>query len=624
MPPSLYLLTAALSITIAIVAFVFNNSIRQPRIGTSIGQKHYFVDANSWSINTKEESLLNAAKNLSTTFSQSSKDEALSIFLEASAAATQTSIGRLKVYFKEQMFWSLQKYLGWSRTDASGFLSKASLYVASENQFQELLTPSIRRKTVSLLDIGSGTGTETSKVRNVLGIPSKDVTCLENSESMHKKLSFYGFQVSNSFDDLSTTKKFSHASLLNVLDRCNAPHELLQSTIHALENNGILLIATVIPFSGRVYVGKRGTRWGRVHSRKPSSPFDVRKVPTGIEATFERRLTMFLEAIQRHHPRLQLLKWTKLPYVSSGDTHYTHYTIDMALLVFQKQEPGIASSSANSVVVPLPKKCLNKGSDTIFNWLATTMVDHSKNGNWGNVLDAGAGFNSMCWLLRQEYDTITAVTATTEGRYGSSDLTQSLSNHKNQVKIVLGNWQQNDFFSKSKQFDVVVADYLLGATERHWSFGADAMMDRLLERLLPGGYLLLVGLEPYETTLNRDIRDDRIVLDIESIGDTAAVLAGASTYRELPMSWVRYQIERRVGEYQIIGTKQFEMTLTENSLKLQLRYAKQMAEKIKDTQLRTSYLKRIRSLEAELNGWTNHRGGRNYAMVVQRAKRKGL
>jgi hypothetical protein len=30
-----------------------------------------------------------------------------------------------------------------------------------------------------------------------------------------------------------------------------------------------------------------------------------------------------------------LAGWTKLPYVSSGDTVYTHYTVEMALVVFR-------------------------------------------------------------------------------------------------------------------------------------------------------------------------------------------------------------------------------------------------------------------------------------------------
>ena len=43
------------------------------------------------------------------------------------------------MYFKQQAYWCLQRYMGWSQPDSSGFLSKASLYVASEQQLQAVL-----------------------------------------------------------------------------------------------------------------------------------------------------------------------------------------------------------------------------------------------------------------------------------------------------------------------------------------------------------------------------------------------------------------------------------------------------------------------------------------------------
>ena len=53
---------------------------------------------------------------------------------------------------------------------------------------------------------------------------------------------------------------------------------------------------------------------------------------------FEVDLVRVLENIALHHPNLHLRSWTKLPYVSSGDVRRTHYTIDMALMVFSLNE----------------------------------------------------------------------------------------------------------------------------------------------------------------------------------------------------------------------------------------------------------------------------------------------
>ena len=173
---------------------------------------------------------------------------------------------------------------------------------------------------------------------------------------------------------------------------------------------------------------------------------------------------------------------------------------------------------------------------------------------------------------------------------------------------------------KGRTFDVVVADYLLGAVELHWAHGADGMMDRLVEAVKVGGYLLISGLEPYEMVLDRGNDDDRLVLDIEAIGESAAFVAGESTYREIPETWVLRQIGR-LGKFRVVDSQQFDMRLTVRSLMKQISYAKDMARKIRDADLRKGYLTRVATLERELKSsggefW----GGRNYAIVVQRIK----
>ena len=649
-------------LTIAVAIFAMLSTIAVPKIGKPITLKNYRIEPKAWeewyNITTtttsasisQEQRLSKCARELSVTFLQSTQDQWLNNFLNAAEEATKSNFGRIKMYFKQQAYWCLQRYMGWSQPDSSGFLSKASLYVASEQQLQAILKRTkdtgqgrekeieIEKEKENLLDVGSGTGSETKKIRNVLDVRmNKDVTCLENSISRKKILTSHGFKTATSFDQLPGTTSFTHASLLNVLDRSDNPHDLLTLTIQKLKKNGILIIGTVLPFRGKVYVGKRWTKWGRTASRQPTSPFDVRVVPTGIAGTFEDRLVMFLDAIHRHHPTLKLRQWTKLPYVSSGDTYYTYYTIDMALMVFQIQPSDSLLPAAEFTPMtklppttklptndetPMPKVCQGKDGDKIYHWLSNTLLDHQQEkSSWGDVLDAGAGFNSMCWLMRQDYDSITEVTATTKGRYGSKGLKEAVSKYSDRVQIVLGNWQNNKFFPPQKTFDVVVADYLLGATELHWRYGADTMMDHLLHFVKPGGYLFIIGLEPYETILDRNLPQDQLVLEIEAIGDTAALLAGESTYRELPEHWVRQQVTRTKGLYEIVASKQFQMRLTLTSMKSQIGYAKRTAKKIKNTKLKTAYLERVRELEVELKkSWTkNHHRGRNYAMVIQRS-----
>ena len=140
-----------------------------------------------------------------------------------------------------------------------------------------------------------------------------------------------------SHNELSDTEKFTHVSLLNILDRCDIPHEILSAAIHKLETDGIIMLA-VLPFKAKVYIQKRFIKWGKPASRKPYKPLKLQAKPSYIKGqnsnTFEIALIRFVETILLHHPNLELKSWTRMPYVSSGDTHFTHYTIDMAFMVF--------------------------------------------------------------------------------------------------------------------------------------------------------------------------------------------------------------------------------------------------------------------------------------------------
>jgi SAM-dependent methyltransferase len=292
--------------------------------------------------------LLVAGQMLATKFVQSRRDDALDHFLRVSAAATATRWGQVCMHAKEQVFWALQHHLGWSRPDASGALELAQLHVASEAQLRALIhasapprPPSGPAAPLSLLDVGSGTGTETAKLSRVLRIDAVRVTCVETSAPLRSTLRSLGFQTSSSMPAPrvlgarrpDTSSSFSHAALLNVLDRCDDPHGLLAATIERLRPGGVLLLAIVLPFRPLVYYGRVGAGWGSPASRQPRRPLDVKMPPH--RGPFELQAASVMEAVLRRHPHLTLAGWTKLPYVSSGDTVYTHYTVDMALMVFQ-------------------------------------------------------------------------------------------------------------------------------------------------------------------------------------------------------------------------------------------------------------------------------------------------
>ena len=264
-----------------------------------------------------------------------------------------------------------------------------------------------------------------------------------------------------------------------------------------------------------------------------------------------------------------------------------------------------------------PAACAKRGDDQIYKWLGT----HFEEG--GDLLDAGTGFGSLCWLLRRKYDSLTAVTATDEGMYGATPLREMTRNRN--VSVVVGNWRDQEFLS-DQTYDIVVADYLFGATERYWAYGADELLGRLLDRVRPGGTLLIVGLEPYELVLDRNDKDDKLVLEVEAVGDAAATAAFEPNYRELPERWIRERIARTT-QFNVVATERFPMRLTARSLQRQLVFARDCLVKIEDDGLRAAFEARVRALDKELSVWArkgkSHRRARNYAIVVRRAAQEG-
>jgi len=300
----------------------------------------------------------------------------MAIFLNSSAQATSSRPLLIIMHLRQLGAKCLQRFLQWTRSSARAFVGISSLYVASERQFFSLLE---KQKATSVLDIGSGTGSETEKIASVLSVERNNVVCIDTSKHLQKVLRSRGFSVHDSIPDT----KFSFASLLNVLDRTEDPHSLLESTIDAMAPGGTLLVATVLPFSGLVE-GKSGSK---------SRPKKKLKIGYSQSPSFEISALLFVEALFREHPSLELVNWARAPYLSSGNTKKTHFVLDMALISFRVQKS--ARVKKTKPVKPRtklhPLVCKNKKTDTIFAFLTSTLKAEgiTASVSWGDVLDLG-------------------------------------------------------------------------------------------------------------------------------------------------------------------------------------------------------------------------------------------
>jgi len=108
---------------------LYNSDIAKPKRGKPIGSKFYNINTTllqlqssrkNWATGSISDSIHITANKLGNTFTQTMMDDEIRLFLDNSANITSSRYGQFVQYSKEFIFHSLQRYLGWSRADASG------------------------------------------------------------------------------------------------------------------------------------------------------------------------------------------------------------------------------------------------------------------------------------------------------------------------------------------------------------------------------------------------------------------------------------------------------------------------------------------------------------------------
>jgi len=152
---------------------------------------------------------------------------------------------------------------------------------------------------------------------------------------------------------------------------------------------------------------------------------------------------------------------------------------------------------------------------------------------WGAVLDAGTGRSSMRWLLGLDTERWTAIT----GAESMAEKTRlEIGERIRDVdRLVVGNWMDPELLA-GEQYDVVLADYLLGAIEGFAPYWQDQLFQRL--RPLVKRRLYMIGLEPYvhlQPQVSASAPASQMVVAIGRLRDACLLLAGDRPYREYPL-----------------------------------------------------------------------------------------
>jgi hypothetical protein len=159
-----------------------------------------------------------------------------------------------------------------------------------------------------------------------------------------------------------------------------------------------------------------------------------------------------------------------------------------------------------------------------------SQIEEWQRGAWGRVLDAGTGRHSLGWISGLPTSGWTAVTG---GIYRAKALESEFQGKmRSQDRVICGNWIDRTLLL-GERFDVVVADYLLGAIDGHSPYFQDQLFTRL--RPLVDDTMYVVGLEPFPGAPASPA--GRLVNEIARLRDACILLAGHRCFREYPREW---------------------------------------------------------------------------------------
>jgi SAM-dependent methyltransferase len=159
---------------------------------------------------------------------------------------------------------------------------------------------------------------------------------------------------------------------------------------------------------------------------------------------------------------------------------------------------------------------------------------------FGDVLDAGTGMHSLRWIATLGAKGMTSYTAITADATMQRNVQQE-AQHLGVLEgndVVIGNWF-GELDLPREQYDMILADYLIGAMDGFSPYRQDEMIPKLMKLLKPGGRLYIVGLEPIPDTAAGKAN---VICKVRQVRDACILLAGHRCYREYPADWIHSQI----------------------------------------------------------------------------------
>jgi hypothetical protein len=209
---------------------------------------------------------------------------------------------------------------------------------------------------------------------------------------------------------------------------------------------------------------------------------------------------------------------------------------------------------------------------------------------WGSVLDAGTGPASMQWLQSLDTERWTAVTGAVQMQ--EKTRTAMRVPPREQDRLLVGNWTDPHLLH-GEHFDVVLADYLLGAIEGFAPYWQDCLFERL--RPLTTKRLYVIGLQPYIHG-RPDTLAGRMVNEIGRLRDACLLLSGDGPYREYPLEWTLRSLEG--AGFRVVDALPVPITYGPRFIQSQLAMCSQATTTLADRRLAVELLRHVADLQA--------------------------
>lgn len=201
--------------------------------------------------------------------------------------------------------------------DAYGRLGMYRMHLLGAAQWRTLLQLD-GASDDAWLDLGAGRGDATAALHAHFTRRS----AIEPARALRSDLRRRGFSlldVDACHEALPSGERYGLITCLNVIDRVTHPRTLVRNAMAALQPGGRLVLSVPLPV--RPHVDRGG---GTVAQEEPLP----RASGDGFEAQVNALAERFLRPLD-----LEILALSRVPYLSTGDTHAPYYALDAAVLV---------------------------------------------------------------------------------------------------------------------------------------------------------------------------------------------------------------------------------------------------------------------------------------------------